>query len=71
MSKYFFSGGIMPSEHLFYYFQDHLNIKEHWRVNGKHYAKTARAWLENMDKYKNEILSVFKEHYPKVKKKMV
>ena len=69
MSKYFFSGGIMPSEHLFYYFQDHLNIKEHWRVNGKHYAKTARAWLENMDKSKNEILRVFKEHYPKGEEK--
>ncbi|MFZ9001875.1 MAG: SAM-dependent methyltransferase [Bacteriovoracaceae bacterium] len=65
MSKYFFSGGIMPSEHLFYYFQDDLNIKEHWRVNGKHYAKTARAWLENMDRNEEKILNIFKAHYPK------
>ena len=64
MSKYFFSGGIMPSEHLFYYFQDHMNIREHWRVNGIHYVKTARAWLENMDKNKNEIMNIFKNHYP-------
>ncbi|MDH5581822.1 MAG: cyclopropane-fatty-acyl-phospholipid synthase family protein, partial [Bdellovibrionales bacterium] len=65
MSKYFFSGGIMPSEHLFYYFQDDLNIKEHWRVNGKHYGKTARAWLENMDRNEEKILNIFKAHYPK------
>jgi cyclopropane-fatty-acyl-phospholipid synthase len=64
MSQYFFSGGIMPSEHLFYHFQEHLNVKKHWRVNGKHYAKTARAWLENMDKKKQEILNIFKNHYP-------
>jgi cyclopropane-fatty-acyl-phospholipid synthase len=65
MSKYFFSGGIMPSEHLFYYFQDHMIVKEHWRVSGIHYAKTARAWLENADLNKEEILSVFRKHYPK------
>ncbi|MDA8791834.1 cyclopropane-fatty-acyl-phospholipid synthase family protein [Bacteriovoracaceae bacterium] len=64
MSKYFFSGGIMPSEHLFYYFQDDLNIKEHWRVNGNHYAKTARAWLENMDTNRDKILRIFDQHYP-------
>ena len=65
MSKYFFSGGIMPSEHLFYYFQDHLVVKEHWKVNGIHYAKTAKAWLDNTDKNKKEILSIFKKHYPR------
>ncbi|MGB0453708.1 MAG: SAM-dependent methyltransferase [Bacteriovoracaceae bacterium] len=65
MSKYFFSGGIMPSEDLFYSFQDHLRIKDYWRVNGTHYAKTARAWLENMDSNRQEILEIFKSHYPK------
>jgi cyclopropane-fatty-acyl-phospholipid synthase len=64
MSKYFFSGGIMPSEHLFYYFQDDLNIKEHWRINGYHYAKTAKAWLDNMDENKDEIIDIFEKHYP-------
>lgn len=63
MSKYFFSGGIMPSEHLFYYFQNHLKVEEHWRINGTHYAKTARAWLDNMDENKNKIYQIFKSHY--------
>jgi cyclopropane-fatty-acyl-phospholipid synthase len=64
MSKYFFSGGMMPSEHLLYYFQDDLNIKEHWRINGSHYAKTAKAWLDNMDENKDKILDIFEKHYP-------
>jgi cyclopropane-fatty-acyl-phospholipid synthase len=65
MSKYFFSGGIMPSEHLLYYFSDHMKIRSHDRVNGTHYAKTARAWLENMDNNREKILNIFKNHYPK------
>jgi cyclopropane-fatty-acyl-phospholipid synthase len=64
MSKYFFSGGIMPSEKLFYEFQKDLSIKKHWSVDGTHYSKTALAWLENMDLHKEEIMTVFREHYP-------
>jgi len=36
MSKYFFSGGIMPSEHLLYYFKDDMQVDQHWRVSGVH-----------------------------------
>jgi cyclopropane-fatty-acyl-phospholipid synthase len=64
MSKYFFSGGIMPSEHLFYYFNKDLKVKEHWRVNGVHYAKTAKAWLVNMDANEPFIMNLFEKHYP-------
>jgi cyclopropane-fatty-acyl-phospholipid synthase len=64
MSKYFFSGGIMPSEHLLYYFKDDLVVDKHWRVLGTHYAKTARGWLENMDNNKEEIMDLFVKHYP-------
>lgn len=63
MSKYFFSGGIMPSEHLFYYFQDDLKVRRHWVEPGVHYAKTARAWLEKMDQNKEAIIESFKGHY--------
>ncbi len=65
MSKYFFTGGIMPSDHLLFYFADHLRIKKHWRVSGKHYQKTAEAWLKNMDSHKAEIMPLFETTYGK------
>jgi cyclopropane-fatty-acyl-phospholipid synthase len=65
MSKYFFTGGIMPSNHLFFYFNDDLLIKKHWVVNGMHYGKTSEAWLSNMDKHKKEIMPIMKETYGK------
>ncbi len=63
MAKYFFTGGIMPSDHLLLYFSDNFGLEEHWRVNGQHYEKTAEAWLANMDACRAEIMPVFKECY--------
>jgi cyclopropane-fatty-acyl-phospholipid synthase len=65
MSKYFFTGGIMPSDDLLLYFNEHLNIEKHWHVSGLHYAKTSEAWLSNMDKHKAEIMPLFEETYGK------
>lgn len=65
MSKYFFTGGIMPSNHLFFYFNDDLKVINHWVVNGTNYGKTSEAWLSNMDKYKKEILPLLAETYGK------
>ena len=65
MSKYFFTGGIMPSDHLLLYFDTHFNIEQHWRVSGMHYSKTSEAWLQNMDKHKTEIMPLFEQTYGK------
>jgi len=65
MSKYFFTGGIMPSDDLLLYFNDHLSIEKHWHVSGIHYSKTSEAWLKNMDTHKKEILPLFESTYGK------
>ena len=59
MSKYFFTGGIMPSNDLLFYFDEHLVKENFWEVPGNHYSKTSEAWLKNMDENKNAIISIF------------
>jgi len=65
MSKYFFTGGIMPSDDLLFYFNEHLSIEKHWHVSGLHYSKTSESWLQNMDKNKSQIMPLFESTYGK------
>jgi cyclopropane-fatty-acyl-phospholipid synthase len=65
MSKYFFTGGMMPSDHYLLYFQEHFAIQNHWRVNGTHYSKTSEAWLSKMDQHKDLIMPLFEKTYGK------
>jgi len=65
MSKYFFTGGMMPSDHYLLYFQEHFKIQNHWRVNGTHYSKTSEAWLTKMDQHKDIIMPLFEKTYGK------
>ena len=65
MSKYFFTGGMMPSNHLLTYFNDDLVVDKHWVVNGMNYSKTSEAWLSNMDKHEKEIMPIFEKTYGK------
>jgi cyclopropane-fatty-acyl-phospholipid synthase len=65
MSKYFFSGGIMPSDDLLLFFNKDVSIEQQWKLNGIHYSKTAEAWLRNMDAHKKEIIPLFEMTYGK------
>lgn len=63
MARHFFTGGMMPSNHLLLYFAGRLNIEDHWVINGNHYSKTLEAWLQKMDAGKREIMPIFAKTY--------
>ncbi len=67
MTKYFFQGGIMPSKDIFQYFEGELEIINQWDINGNHYSKTCKAWLNNHYKNKKKILDIFEKHYDEPK----
>tara|TARA_B100000674_G_C37905082_1_gene945738 strand:- start:702 stop:1724 length:1023 start_codon:yes stop_codon:yes gene_type:complete len=64
MSKYFFSGGIMPSHTLIEEIESPLDVIEKWKVSGLNYWLTSEAWLQNQDKNQSKVLSIFEESYP-------
>jgi cyclopropane-fatty-acyl-phospholipid synthase len=63
MSQFFFSGGMMPSDDLPLRFQDKLKLLDMWRWDGRHYEKTANAWLQNMDDKAAEIQPILEKTY--------
>ncbi|WP_198969041.1 SAM-dependent methyltransferase [Xylophilus sp. ASV27] len=63
MSRFFFSGGMMPSDDLAALFQDELRLLRRWRWDGRHYERTANAWLSNMDREHHVVLPILEQTY--------
>ena len=63
MSKYFFTGGTMPSEALLMHFQEDLGLVRNWWVGGQHYERTANHWLANMDRAKGALMPLLVDTY--------
>jgi len=63
MSRHFFAGGMMPSDDLALRFQDHLALVTQWRWDGRQYARTAEAWLANMDRRRASIWPILVQTY--------
>lgn len=63
MAKYFFTGGLMPSFDVFEHFSHRVATVQSWQVSGKHYQKTAQAWLSNLDARRLQVLDIFSQIY--------
>jgi len=55
IARYFFTGGIMPSHGLVRRFPHLFTVERDWRWDGRHYQRTAEAWLANYDAHAAEI----------------
>ena len=63
MGRHFFTGGMMPSDGLIFNFNQDLVVEKHWRLNGRHYQKTAEAWLTNLDNHRHTIMPIMEQVY--------
>lgn len=63
MSKYFFTGGMMPSIDYLPKATVKLDVEETWRVNGKHYARTLETWLNRQDAAAESLLPILEKGY--------
>jgi cyclopropane-fatty-acyl-phospholipid synthase len=58
MGRHFFSGGQMPSLDLLPSVPAPLALQAQWQWGGEHYARTANAWLRNLDACEGELVHV-------------
>ena len=63
MSRYFFSGGIMPGRDLLPRYQERMTLEEQWDWDGTHYQRTSEAWLARLDENRQRVWPVLVETY--------
>ena len=65
MGRYFFTGGLMPTEHLLKHFDQHITVTRQWSWDGTHYQRTSEAWLANLDARRRDVMPILEATYGK------
>ena len=63
MARHFFTEGLMPTPELVRRFDAHLAVERQWEVAGTHYAATARAWRENLERRRSAAMPILRAAY--------
>lgn len=63
MARHFFTGGIMPAADLLPGLRGPLHLEQAWSVDGRHYRRTAEAWLARLDAARAPVLALFRDVY--------
>jgi cyclopropane-fatty-acyl-phospholipid synthase len=63
MGRYFFTGGLMPTEDMLKHFDRHMTVTRQWRWAGTHYQQTSEAWLANLDARRRDVMPILKATY--------
>lgn len=65
MARHFFTGGILPTDDLAALCApEGLTEEERWVLDGTHYARTARCWLEALDARRADALAILAASQP-------
>lgn len=63
MGRYFFTGGMMPTDDMLARFSRDLTITRRWTWNGLHYRRTADLWLMSLDKNRTPAMDILTQVY--------
>lgn len=63
MGRYFFSGGMMPDQHLLARAATRLQLEQQWNWNGEHYRRTSNHWAQRLDQQRGELESLLDSIY--------
>lgn len=61
MGRHFFTGGMMPAVGMVDALDVPFALEQSWVVPGAHYARTAEAWLQNLDRERAAVQAILGE----------